>query len=281
MTRLAIFCLTVALTLTGCERSSATPEKALRPLRIVSLDYCADQYVLKLADHNHILALSPDAGARFSYMREASTGIPQVRPLAENIIVMQPDLIVRSYGGGPKAVAFFEKAGIPVLQIGYANGIEAIRTSILEISTGLGERERGVSLLAEMDARLKALEAPSDKRETLYMTPGGVTAGPATLTDEMFKAAGLSNFQKAPGWRPLPLERLAYERPDLIAAAFFKSNASTFDTWSAGRHPVARRQMEELPTVYLDGATTSCGGWFLLDAIEALAAASKNTGASQ
>ena len=50
------------------------------PRRIVSLDYCADQYVLKFADREDILALSPDAGKRFSYMRAAAEGIPTVRP---------------------------------------------------------------------------------------------------------------------------------------------------------------------------------------------------------
>ena len=39
------------------------------------------------------------------------------------------------------------------------------------------------------------------------------------------------------------------------------------------RHPVAKEQMREQPTVMLQGAWTSCGGWYLLDAIEALAAA--------
>jgi iron complex transport system substrate-binding protein len=41
--------------------------------------------------------------------------------------------------------------------------------------------------------------------------------------------------------------------------------------WSATRHPVAQRQLRDQETVMLQGAWTSCGGWFLLDAIEALA----------
>ena len=48
------------------------------PQRIVSLDYCADQYVLKLADEEQILAISPDAVKDFSYMREAAAGVPTV-----------------------------------------------------------------------------------------------------------------------------------------------------------------------------------------------------------
>ena len=129
-----------------------------------------------------------------------------------------------------------------------------------------------------MERRLKVLaDRPGPPREVLYMTPAGVTAGEGTLVHELFVAAGLRNFQDRPGWNPLPLERLAYERPDLIAAAFFESKTNHVDNWSAARHPVARAQLRELPVVALEGSWTSCGGWFLLDAVEALATAGENT----
>jgi iron complex transport system substrate-binding protein len=103
------------------------------------------------------------------------------------------------------------------------------------------------------------------------MTPAGVTSGPGTLVHEMMNAAGIDNFQTEEGWRPLPLERLAYERPDLVAAAFFGVGTNHPDGWSAARHPVARAQLAERPRVDLEGAWTACGGWFVLDAVEALA----------
>jgi ABC-type Fe3+-hydroxamate transport system substrate-binding protein len=72
-------------------------------------------------------------------------GVRQVRPLAENVLVLQPDLIVRSYGGGPYAGKFFERAGVPVIQVPFDNDIEAIRHSILVIASGLGEAELGIA----------------------------------------------------------------------------------------------------------------------------------------
>ncbi|MCA8893462.1 MAG: ABC transporter substrate-binding protein, partial [Hyphomonas sp.] len=71
----------------------------------VSLDYCADQYVLKLADREQILAISPDGDKEFSYMHEAAEDVPTVRPVAEDVLVLKPDLVVRAYGGGPNAEA--------------------------------------------------------------------------------------------------------------------------------------------------------------------------------
>ena len=106
MSRLIV--LILALVLAACGQGlEPTASPSDRPMRIVSLDFCSDQYVLKLADRAQILALSPDAGREFSFMREAAAGLPTVRPVAEDVLILQPDLVIRSYGGGPKAGVFF------------------------------------------------------------------------------------------------------------------------------------------------------------------------------
>ena len=241
------------------------------PERIVSLDYCADQYVLKFVERDRILAVSPDAAREFSYMRDLAAGLPTVRPVAEDVIILNPDLVVRSYGGGPQAPAMFERAGIAVHTISWAEDIEAITRVIEATARSLGSDEQGLAVGADMRERLAALPQVAAGTEALYMTPSGVTAGPETLVDEMFRAAGLDNFQTRPGWREIPLERLAYEQPDLIVPAFFDSLTDHPDAWSPMRHPVARAQLQARAVVPIEGAWTACGAWFLVDAVEALA----------
>ena len=240
--------------------------------RIVSLDYCADQFVLGLVDRGRILAVSPDAGAEFSYLRRTAAGLPTVRPRAEDVLLLKPDLVVRTYGGGSNARAFFERAGVPVLQIGYAEDLDGVRAVIREAADGLGFPERGEALIAGMDARLEGVRARAAGTTALYLTPSGVTAGPGTLLHRLLAAAGLDNFQSRPGWRPVPLERLAYETPDLVALASFGARAGHEDAWTPFRHPVVRRRLRSAPVAALDGASTSCAGWFLAEAVEALAA---------
>ena len=282
--------------------------------------------MLKFVERDRILALSPDAEREFSYLRGQAAGLPTVRPAAEDVIVLKPDLVVRSYGGGPRAAAMFERAGIAVHNIERAEDMESILRAVTETARALGPTELGLAVAAEMQARLTVLrtqgasggvqaadagtQAPNMSAEAagaspqaldgspqaahasaqtpdasaqadanapgagvtaLYMTPGGVTSGPGSLIHEILTAAGLDNFQARPGWGPVPLERLAYEQPDLIAAAFHEDLSNHPHAWSAIRHPVARAQLDRGAVVPLDGAWTACGAWFAMDAVEALA----------
>jgi len=267
--RVAAFLVAVLLATTVCPVATAATARATR---IVSLDYCADQFALELAGRERMLAVSPDATAGFSFMRDAAAGITTLRPRAEDVLAARPDLVIRSYGGGPGAVAFFRRAGVPVVQIGFADNFDEVRTNVRRVAAALGVPERGAAVLARMDARIARLARHPPGTRALYVTPSGVTAGPGTLIDELFKAVGLANFQTEPGWRSLPLERLAYEGPDLIAYAMFGDGGSYNLAWTPARHPVARRRMAQVPVVELDGATTLCGGWFLVQALEALSA---------
>ena len=251
---------------------AAPPDEADGPARrIVSLDYCADQYVLGLVERGRILALSPDAGEAFSYLRAQAEGLPTVRPRAEDVLVLQPDLVVRTYGGGPRAGTFFEQAGVAVLEIDYAPDVASVRAGIRRAAARFAAGGRGEELIAEMDARVERARARGARSRALYLTPAGVSAGAGTFVDDLIAAAGLGNFDDRSGWRSIPLERLAYEAPDVYAVPSFGATNHR-NGWTPFRHPVATGRVAAGPTIPIDGSTTACGGWFLADAVEALAA---------
>ncbi len=265
------FILVFVAALAACS-SAPPPAPPPRALRIVSLDYCADQYVLRLVARDRIVAVSRDARKPFSYMRAAAAGVPQVAARAEDVLVLRPDLVVRSYGGGVGAAALFARAGVPVLQLGSASDIAGVRATLQTTADRLGEGARGAALDAQIARRLAVLPRAPGTSSALYMTPGGVTTGAGGLIDAMLGLAGYRNFATRAGWQPLPLERLAYRHPDMVAAASFTRHQRP-DAWSAARHPVAQAQLRDRRVVDIDGALTACGGWFVLDAVEALAQA--------
>ncbi|MFK8029048.1 MAG: ABC transporter substrate-binding protein [Gammaproteobacteria bacterium] len=238
---------------------------------VVSLDYCADQFVLRFVPQEQIAAVSPDARKYFSFMRDAHPNVPAVRPTAEDVLSLKPTRVVRSYGGGPGAAAFFERAGIEVVQLGYSATLDDVRKHILDIASRLGNAKEGQEVAAEFDRRLANVKAQAGNPRALYTTPGGVTTGPGSLVHEMMTAAGMVNYEQRGGWRDMPLERLVNDRPEQLAKATFGAPDTHVDPWTRSRHPLAREIARSIPGAELEGAWTSCGAWFLIEAIEAMA----------
>ncbi|HXV73107.1 MAG TPA: ABC transporter substrate-binding protein, partial [Sphingomonadales bacterium] len=67
--------------------------------RVVSLDSCADQLVLALADDAQIVALSPDARGAFSYFGERAAKFPRHREEADEILLLHPDIVITTGAG--------------------------------------------------------------------------------------------------------------------------------------------------------------------------------------
>ena len=239
--------------------------------RIVSLDFCADQYLIAFADSENIAGVSPDATKSFSYYRDVARALPVVPPRAEDILVKRPDAVIRTYGGGPNITRFLERAGVEVIQIDYASDLEGVRRNAVAVAAALGRPDRGVEAAADMARRLSALPDAGDE-EILYLTSKGAVAGRDTLIDELIERSGRKNFQETPGWGALALEKLAYEHPAAIAAAFFDGSDAATDRWTPARHPVARRALNNADVIEIPGAWTACSAWFITEAAEALAA---------
>lgn len=245
------------------------------PQRIVSLDYCADQFVLALADRSQIAALSRGARRDDSYFRDRARGIRQTRGTLEEVLALRPDLVVRSWGGPWDAAQIYGRFGVPVLQIESAPNFDGARGMLLRAGDALGHPARGASIARDLDVRLARLAAapPPSAPDVLYLTAGGAVAGRGTMIDALISAAGGRNVRDAESWAVLPLERLVQTPPALIALGFFDHGRTQMNAWTPGRHPVVRRALADARTVSLSPASISCEAWFSIDAAEAIAAA--------
>ncbi len=74
---------------------SLAPAVAVAAPRVMSLDSCADQYVLALAPRDSIVGLSYRAVASDSYMRAEAKGLPLRRATFESLVAARPDVVVR------------------------------------------------------------------------------------------------------------------------------------------------------------------------------------------
>ncbi|HEY1072271.1 ABC transporter substrate-binding protein [Brevundimonas sp.] len=243
-----------------------------RPLRVLSLDQCADQYVLALAPEAD-LALSSRADDPDSWMRRAARGRTRVRPTLEAAIGFQPDVVVRYWGGEPRLLAALEKRGTRVLAINDATDMAGVRENLRSVSHGLGQEARGAALIAHMDRRLAQAAGGGRGREAVYVTPGGYTTGAGSLIDSILKAAGFRNGVTGPGYRPLGIEKIALTPPTLFVRGFFQQWRS--DWRGPGRHPVVARAAKGRTVADLPASALSCPAWFAADASAMLAEAAR------
>ena len=249
--------------------AGATADPPQRP-SVVSLDYCADQFVLGLADREQILAVSTGADKPHSHLREAAAGIRQVRSSTEDVIALNPDLVIYNWGADAKALAMYQRFGIRTHQIGFGNTIESAAEETRAAAAALGHPERGEARAVAMAPAQRPLDLAA-----LYVTPGGLTAGDATMVGAIMRHAGLTNAAGAGYWKALPLEQLVLAPPQIALTAFFGFDTDQQDNWSATRHPVMRRTLAGAQQIALTESRLICPAWFVVDEAVALAEALK------
>lgn len=238
-----------------------------RPLRVMSLDQCADQYVLALAPELD-LALSPRADDPDAWLRREAAGRRRVRPTLEAAIGFNPDVVVRYWGGEPRLLAALERRGVRVVTLRDATDFDGVRGNVRDVARALDRPARGEAALNHMQARLDHARTDRSRGTALYLTSGGFTAGAGTLVDAILKAAGYVNAA-SPGFGAVNVERIALEPPTRFILAFFEQTRA--DWRGVGRHPVVRKAAQGRTAARLPGSVLSCPAWFAADAAAMLA----------
>jgi iron complex transport system substrate-binding protein len=244
---------------------------AAAPPRVFSLDQCADQFVLALSPRQAIVGLSPRVGDADSYLRNLSAGLPRRRASPEAILVARPDVVVRYWGGDPELLRKIERRGAKVVQIDEASDFAGVRANVQRVADALDQGPLGEALIRRMDAQLQAGSSGA-RKSALYLTPGGVTAGPGTLIDAMLTAAGYRNLAPGPGYRTVAIEQLVLAPPDAFVLGFFDRAYLARQHWAAGGNHLLQKLIRERTVASVDDALLGCPAWFAGDAVQALAA---------
>ena len=268
MNRAAASVIATALLLARCGASLEEPEGDA--LRVLSLDQCADQYVLALGA-GHDLALSPRADDPDSWLRAEAAGHRMLRPTLESVVAYAPDVVVRYWGGDARLLAELEQQGVTVVTIADAADFAMVEQSIAEVAQALDRGAEGRALIGRMRATLDDSAATEGARPVtaLYLTAGGFTSGSGTLIEASLEAAGLENAAGHPGFGAVRVERLAIDPPERFALGFYDQRRA--DRRGPGRHPLVKRLVEDRPNVRLPAAMLTCPAWFMAEAVPVLA----------
>jgi len=243
------------------------------PKRIVSLNTCADQYVLALADPVQIAALSP-----YGHDPELSAAVGKARSFktlkrpAEEVLALRPDLLV-GFPSGDSVV------GAPpgrwrtrwrTLGLASADSYPMILTQIRQVAAAVGHPERGEALIAKMNRDLAALPRARRGGVAAYYQRRGYMTGTGTLVDDLMKRAGLVNLAGKlgkPALSQLPLEEMIAARPDWLIVESGSEKVVDQGTEML-RHPILRA----IPRIRLPQAWTVCGGPAYVEAAHSIVA---------
>jgi iron complex transport system substrate-binding protein len=246
----------------------AASAAAAKPARVVSLNLCADQFVVTLAERGRIAALSPlAADPALSAVAAEATGIRRVRTVAEEVLPLEPDLAIIGPWGAVRVGAMLEARGVAVLRLGLAEDFAAILRHVRAVAAALGETERGEALAASIARELAAIPARADTRRALVWQAHGFAPGRGTLPDAVLRAAGLTNAAPFTGYGFVGLERLLADPPDLLVTAPAAGPPSLSEALL--EHPALARAA--IPRVRIDPAWLTCGGPATVRAAAALA----------
>jgi iron complex transport system substrate-binding protein len=234
----------------------ASPIFGAPPRRIVSLNLCADQYLLALADPGQIRGIT-----RLSHMANMSPVAAQARRFpaiassAEALLAAAPDLILTGWPGqADPAIRAGLKAGI--LVVPPANSYAEIVAQVRLVAGATGHADRGETLIRHLDAELAAIPKEGQGRTAADYQRRGYLSGAGTLMDDMMRRVGLVNLATRLGLPPLanlPLEQFVAHRPDFLitgAGAARDLGSTTLD------HPA----LTGIPRLRLPGALADCGG---------------------
>lgn len=240
--------------------------------RVLSLDQCADQYVLAMSPREAIVGLSTRADDADSRLRASARGLPKRRVDLETALAARPQLVVRYWGGEPRLVRALEDRGVKVLTVTDATSFSDVRRNIRQVAAALDQRAAGEAIVRRMDARLRVSAGAWNGARALYLTPGGVSAGPGTLVDAILTAAGFTNAEARPGFQVVSLEQLALSPPKAVVTGFFDTFQLAGDSWGIGRHRILQRTVARSSVASLPGSMLGCPDWSAAEAVELLAA---------
>lgn len=253
----------------------ALPARADAPRRIVSLNLCADQYLLTLADRHQLAGLTRNAAdPQMSAVAAQVQGLRILGASAEEVLAIHPDLVVGMPARRSAVMTALKGQYYPTLDMRAAKGFDDIVRQTRAVAQAVGHPQRGEALIAQMQQDLGRLRQPGKGRVAAYYQRRGFLTGTGTLIDELMQRAGLVNLAAKLGKPPLSqlsIEELVAAQPDFIIV-----ESATDRITDQGTEMLHHPALRHIPRLHLPQAWTVCGGPVYVQAAQSLVAQINN-----
>lgn len=246
---------------------------AAPPERVVSMNLCTDQLAMLLAAPGQLLSVSHLAlDPLSSAMVEEAEGYVINRGGAEQIFLMQPDLVLAGTYTAPAAVGLLRQLGIEVLQFPPVDSLADVAAQMREVGAALGQHGAAEIMASRFEEDLVSLAHDGDPETAAMYFPNGYTAGSGTLSDQILAHTGFRNIGAEAGLTGggiLPLERLVMAEPRVVVTSSPYPGASRAEEILA--HPALARLRDGAKRAGIRDADWVCGTPYLTQAIRSMA----------
>nr|WP_239520659.1 ABC transporter substrate-binding protein [Pseudooceanicola aestuarii] len=240
------------------------------PGRVVSINLCTDQLAMLLAAPGQLLSVSAlSRDPRSSVMAAEARAYPVNHGRAEEIWLMEPDLVIAGSFSNRASVAMLRRLGVPVVVIAPAYSLADVPDRLAEMGAALGRREQARAMIHEFESRLATLRARGGERPraALYHA-NGYASGDRTLAGQVIAAAGFTNIAAEVGLPTgghLPLEVLTMAAPDMVITGRPHPGAARAE--EILHHPALQALRRRAAGAVLTDRDWICGTPHVLDAV--------------
>jgi iron complex transport system substrate-binding protein len=264
---------TAAVVAVAGTAAEAEPPAASAPERVVSINLCTDQLAMMLAAPGQLVSVSHLAtDPRSSAMAEEAAAYPANHARAEEIYLMDPDLVLAGAYTAKATVGMLTRMGIEVEVFQPAFGLDAVPERIAQMGAALGREGAAADLAASFEARLDALAADAPGPRAALYGANGYTSGDRSLAGEILAAAGFTNIATEYGMSGggrLPLELLVLSDPALVISGEPYPGASRAE--AILDHPLVEALQDRVEGTVMQDRAWICGTPHVLGVVEDLA----------
>ena len=251
--------------------------------RLVSMNVCTDQLVLKLADPEQILGLS--RFSRDGWQGPAATDIsryPLLSGGAEDVLLIRPDIVVASAFDKRSTRELLKAKGLRLAELAVPRTLDEARQQIRDAGEITGHPDRALKEIERLDAALARARGAVAERHfrVLPLSRRGWVAGSDSFVGSLLGEAGLRSAAGDLGFASggfASLEAIVNLRPDFIVVSQ-AGNFARDDGQAFLLHPALERFYPMDKRIVIPERMTECGGVMLADALDALTAELKRVG---
>ncbi len=244
------------------------------PRRVVTVNLCLDQLALRLAAPGQLVGVSYLArDPRTSVLADRARDIPGVRPTAESILALKPDLVIFGAMAHANARRLVAAAGVQVLELPWAESLEQAESLIERMAGALGRDGEGRALVASMHERQQQLAWTGPPTATAAVLEANLrTSGKGSLMGELLGMTGYRNLATELGisaYGRFSLEAVLAGQPDVIILDE-DSNADPARATAFVDHPAIRTLARHARILSLPMRYAICAGPENLDVLQKL-----------